>query len=307
MSRAYVVVLNWNRWATTLQCLDALVRIDGDPRVVVVDNGSDDPDGDSILSGRDVDFLQTGRNLGYAGGNNVGIRHALDQGAEYIWILNNDVLPSPDSLSVLVAAADADPSWGALSSRIVTADGYEDVGLIIPEPADRWDPFDRVRYGPVCATDEPEEEVRAVAFLRGPSLLVRSSALNETGLFDERYFHYFEEMDLMERLRRSGWRLGVACTSVVMHEKGATLSYDTPQAHHYLIRNQLLFEDKLFGATPLRVILRHPIRRLRALLALRHLLRGDFRLSIAHARAMSDAMRGRFGHVDLGTAFRQPL
>lgn len=306
MSRAHAVVLNWNRWATTLQCLDALARIDCDLRIVVVDNGSDDPDGDSILSGRDVDFLQTGRNLGYAGGNNVGIRHALDRGAEYIWILNNDVLPSPDSLSVLLAAADADPSWGALSSRIVTSQGHEDVGLIIPEPASRWDPFDRVRYGPVCAEAEPEG-VRAVAFLRGPSLLVRSAALNDAGLFDERYFHYFEEMDLMERLRRSGWRLGVACSSVVMHEKGATLSYDTPQAHYYLIRNQLLFEEKLFGATPVSVILRHPIRRLRAFVALRHLLRGDFRLSIAHARAMSDAVRGRFGPVDLGTAFQRPL
>lgn len=306
MPRAYVVVLNWNRWPTTIRCLDALEGIDGDFRVVVVDNGSDESDGDRILHGRDLDFLQTGRNLGYAGGNNVGIRHALLRGAEYVWILNNDVLPNREALSLLVAAADADDRWGALSSRIVTGEGHEDVGLIIPEPASRWDPFERIQYEPVCADDQPAR-VRAVAFLRGPSLLVRSAALDETGLFDERYFHYFEEMDLMERLRRSGWRLGVACSSVVVHEKGATLSYDTPQAHYYLIRNQLLFEDKLFGASPARVIMRHPIRRVRAFLALRHSLRGDFRLSVAHARAMADAMRGRVGHVDLGAAFRRPL
>jgi GT2 family glycosyltransferase len=306
VKRAYAIVLNWNGWPDTLRCVDALAHCEADLRVVVVDNGSDDSDGDRILDGRDVHFIQTGQNLGYAGGNNVGIRHALTEGAEYVWILNNDVLARSNAFEVLLRAADEDSRWGALSSRIATREGHEDVGLIIPQPAHRWDPFDLIKYEPLCL-GSASSTVREVAFLRGPSLFVRCSALEGTDLFDERYFHYFEEMDLMERLRRNGWRLGVACASIVTHEKGATLSYDTPQAHYYLIRNQLLFERKLFGVNAARVILRHPIRRLRAFLALRSAMRGDFRISIAHARALIDVCRGRAGFVDLGPAFRRPL
>lgn len=111
----------------------------------------------------------------------------------------------------------------------------------------------------------------------------------------------------MERLVRAGWRLGLVPGSRVTHAKGGTLPYDTPQSLYYLHRNHFHFERKLFGAHPIRVVLRHPLRRLRALLALRRTLRGDLRPLTAQARAFTDAIRGRKGRVDLGERYLESL
>jgi GT2 family glycosyltransferase len=127
------------------------------------------------------------------------------------------------------------------------------------------------------------------------------------GFFDESYFHYLEEMDLMERLRRGGWRLGLVRSSIVIHAKGSTLPYTTPQSLYYLHRNHFHYERKLFGRHPVRVVLSHPLLRLRSMLALRHTLRGDLRPLKAQVRALSDAIRGRTGRVDLGVEYLNPV
>jgi GT2 family glycosyltransferase len=302
----YVLVVNWNRWLQTLQCLDVVLGSTYEPfRVVVIDNGSSGAPPTELPPA--VELLQTGRNFGYAGGNNVGIRHALAQEAKYVWILNNDAEPRREALAELVAAAERDPNWGALTSMILLPDGSEDAGLIgrLP-PGERWDPVRRPYPLPVRAAPD-DGAVEEIALLRGPSLLLRSDALGKVGLFDESYFHYLEEMDLMERLVRVGWRLGLVRASRVTHAKGATLPYDTPQSLYYLHRNHFRFEQKLFGAHPMRVVLRHPLRRLRALLALRATLRGDIRPLVAQARAFRDAVRGRTGPIDLGERYLEPV
>jgi GT2 family glycosyltransferase len=301
----YVIVVNWNRWAVTLRCVDAVRRSTYEAfRIIVVDNGSDGSPPSELQAA--VEVVETGANLGYAGGNNVGIRLALSRGASYLWILNNDALPEPDALAALVAAAESDSSWGALTSLIRMPDGSEDGGLIGRLPAgERWDPVRRPFPIPAAATTEAK--VEAIDLLRGPSFLLRTAALDAVGLFDESYFHYLEEMDLMERLVRAGWRLGLVRGSVVTHAKGSTLPFGTPQSLYYLYRNHFHFERKLFGRHPVRVVLRHPVLRLRSMLALRHTLRGDLRPLAAQARAFAHALRGRAGPVDLGESYLEPM
>jgi GT2 family glycosyltransferase len=303
----YVLIVNWNRWATTLRCIELVMQSSYEPfRVLVIDNGSSDPAPAELP--REVELLQAGGNLGFAGGNNLGLRHAFAGGADYVWILNNDAEPEADALARLVAAAESDPSWGALTSRILTAAGLEDTGLVGRLPAgERWDPVHR-RFPelPIDTTGQQDGAVE-IDLLRGPSFLMRADVLAQVGEFDETYFHYLEEMDLMERLVRAGWRLGFVRGSTVRHARGATLAYETPQSLYYLHRNHFRFEQKLFGTHPLRVVARHPLRRLRALLALRATLRGDFRPMAAQVRAFADAFRGRSGPVDLGTRYLEPL
>jgi len=298
----YVLVLNWNRSRETAACVrSVLASTYRRFELLVIDNGSREPAPESFQPG--VDFLQLRENLGYAGGNNIGIRRALERNARYVWILNNDAEAEPDALGALVTAAEADATWGALTSLILTPDGRVDEGLVGALPdGQRWDPVRRPHVVPLRAASG-DGRVEEVALLRGPSLLLRSDALRTAGLFDESYFHYLEEMDLMERLVRAGWRLGLVRASRVTHAKGATLAYDTPQSLYYLHRNHFRFEQKLFGAHPMRVVLRHPIRRLRALLALRATLRGDIRPLVAQARAFRDAVRGRTGPIDLGERY----
>jgi GT2 family glycosyltransferase len=139
----YVLVVNWNRWNETVQCVRAVQQSTYEPaRVVIIDNGSDTPVPDGRLA--EVELVENGANLGYAGGNNAGIRLALERGAAYVWILNNDARPEADALAELVAAAESDSGWGALTSRIRLADGSEDVGLVGRLPrGQRWDPVRR--------------------------------------------------------------------------------------------------------------------------------------------------------------------
>ncbi len=126
-----VVILNWNNAPATLACLDSVAQVEyPNYRVLVVDNGSEDGSVDQIRTvWPEVELLETGANLGYAGGNNVGIRCALAMGAEYICLLNNDVVVEPTFLRELVRAALTDPQVALLGPKIL-APGFS--GLLSP-------------------------------------------------------------------------------------------------------------------------------------------------------------------------------
>src|SRR5712672_2084688 len=118
------ILLNWKGWRDTVACLDALARLDYENlSVIVVDNGSADESVRRIREAApDILVLETGSNLGFAGGNNVGIRHALAQGADYIWLLNNDTKPEPAALAQLVRRAESNSRFGEIGSVLVRAD-----------------------------------------------------------------------------------------------------------------------------------------------------------------------------------------
>lgn len=303
-----VVVLNWNRWPATLACIASLAAIDYERRsIVVVDNGSDDPPSrdETLHLGAD-EFFQTGGNLGYAGGNNLGLRHAVAAGADFAWIVNNDTVAEPSALSHLVAAAAAHPSAGVLTSNVRLAGGRraKDVALSGGPRDAPWNYFGKLR---TISCDGCRHGFHATAGVRGPSLFFRVAALVESGMLDEDYFHYYEEIDLVERVRRKGWSSGLACNAVVAHDAGGTLSYETGQSIYYLFRNYLLFRKKLYRESPLSAPARHPLGFLRYLIAVRHTLRGDLLPLRAHLLAFSDAVRGRHGQRRLGPAFQKRI
>jgi GT2 family glycosyltransferase len=298
----YVVVLNWNAWKETLECLGALDRIEySNHHILVVDNGSTDGSPENISAARDdIELLTTRENLGYAGGNNAGIAHALDNGAEFVWILNNDTRVDRLALAALVEAARADPRCGVLVSRQVR----EDTGQQFTSAYQVENGKEVEIRCESCSSDPPYHPASAV---RGPSMLLRAQPLEEVGLFDERYFHYFEDRDLGERVRRAGWTLGFVCRSVVYHAVGASLPAGSPQAQYYFLRNQLLFRQKLFGEDPLRTIARNPMLLRNGLHLRQSILTRSFRRPAAALLAIFDASRGRTGQRDLGPGFQPGL
>ncbi|MDX6424534.1 MAG: hypothetical protein QOI67_2005 [Gaiellaceae bacterium] len=307
--RVTVVVVNWNRWPETLACVEALSRSVGTRfRVIVVDNASDEAAASHALERvQDVEIVQAGANLGYAGGNNLGLSIALDSGDPYVWVLNNDTVPAPDSMAELVKCMEADPRLGVLTSSVLSPDGDWEPGNAIRVAEPRNWSIDRATGQVVCEGCADAQAGHRADIVRGPSLFFRSAALAEVGVFDERYFHYFEEMDLVERLRRAGWGAALACRSRVVHQHGGTLSHLTPQSMYYLHRNQLLFRKKIYGEGVARGLSTDLLRRLRALGAPRYLLRGEFRVTSAQALGIIDAARGRTGQRDLGPRYRRPV
>lgn len=304
-----VVILNWNRWDATRACIESVAASDYPRRrIVVVDNGSDDPPSaaDVLALGADH-FIQTGANLGYAGGNNEGIRIALDQRADFVWVLNNDTIVEPGAMSELVAAAALDPKIGVLTTNVHALDGRVETDVAFGGTS-RDAPMDFFGTARVLGCDGScRVGLHAARAVRGPSLFFRLTALRAAGPFDEAYFHYYEEVDLVERLWRTDWRAGLACRSVVSHASGTTLPSMTGQAIYYLLRNYLRFRRKLFGESVFEVFARHPVKLPRHVAAARHTLHGEMRPVRAHILALADAVRGRSGRRSLGDLFQEPF
>lgn len=236
MGSVAVVVLNWNGWRDTLRCVASLRTLQGvAAQILVIDNGSTD---DSVPKLRqhlpDLVLLETGVNLGFGGGCNVGIRHALQAGVEYIWLINNDADVAPDTLSTLVGMADADPLLGAVGSVIYEGESTNQVQVWGGGRVNLW-----------LGTSRHRRRPGVVDFVSGASVLLRARALNEVGLFDaDRFFMYWEDTDLGFRLRRAGWALGVATQSRVWHRESSSLGQGSVAWDRYSVQSAVRFLRK---------------------------------------------------------------
>jgi len=233
------VVLNWNNLPDTLECVDSLQRSDySNLAVRVVDNGSrEDPS--AVLHERypNVGVLRNPRNLGYGGGNNVGLKCAIDESAAYILLLNNDVVVAPDCVRRLVAAAEADSRIGMATPKVFYYDRPTDVywegGTVDWKSGDL--PHDS-RGLPVAAGIVKSE------WLTGCSLLVRAATIREVGLLDERYFLYFEDADWSVRAARRGWTNAVVLGAHAWHKVSrSTGGWGNPAVRFYHLRNRYVF------------------------------------------------------------------
>jgi len=217
-----VVVLTWNGEEDTVACLASLQRVHYDNlSVVVVDNGSADRTVPRVRAEfPDVAMLETGANLGFAGGNNVGIRYALDHGADYVFLLNNDTIVDPAVVRHLVDAAEADPSVGVIGPKVFFFSEPDHVwyggGWV-----QRWagasghiglGERDRMNQG------EPLD----TAYVTGCALMARASVLRRVGLLEPAFFIYWEDVDLSFRIRRAGYRVLYAPRAVLWHKVSRT-------------------------------------------------------------------------------------
>ncbi|MBO9474057.1 glycosyltransferase [Shimia sp. R10_1] len=228
------VILNWRTPEMTLKAAEAaaheMAGIDG--QIVIVDNDSGDGSFEQMhaalasahwAQGR-VELVQSGRNGGFGAGNNFGIRHALAQRAyDYIYILNSDAFPGAGSIAALIAHLEDTPDCGFAGSYIHGEDGAPHfTAFRFPsiwselEGAARIGAISRLLSRYVVPLPLPQATKR-VDWLAGASMMMRRQVLEEIGLFDERFFLYFEETDLCLRARRAGWRVDYVRASEVMH------------------------------------------------------------------------------------------
>lgn len=204
-ARVTAVVLNWNGLSDTLACVASLERIE-DPnfRILVVDNGSSVSPHSAIQERFPaVEVLELPSNLGYAGGNNVGIRRALSAGADFVWVLNNDAVVDPACLAELLAAAGRYPRAGVVGAKVLRTD----------DPTRLWVAWGTVTWrqslirlvGENALDDGRFDVEKEVPWVPGCSLLLRREALEEVGTFDESFFAYHEDVDWAARSRDAGW------------------------------------------------------------------------------------------------------
>ncbi len=244
----WVIILNWNGWQDTVECVRSCLDLtSSDFQILVVDNGSTDNSEAMLrsrLAGLDrVSILQTGGNLGFAGGNNVGIRHALSQGADYLWLLNNDTVVDRAALSALVDAAAADHAIGILGSKICFYDRPDHLNTAGGSINWKTGQPSLIGYGE--KDDGRFDRLREVDTVSGCSLFIKREVVEKIGLMDERFFLYFEESDWVVRAGKAGYKVVYAPGSKVLHKVSAsTGGHESPDMKYYMTRNNMLFMKK---------------------------------------------------------------
>jgi GT2 family glycosyltransferase len=236
-----VVVLSWNGREDTLACLASLGRVEADELItIVVDNGSTDGTSDAVRAAYpDTRLVRTERNLGFAEGNNVGMRKALELEAGYVLVLNNDVEVDPAFVRALVEEAARRPDAGALCSKILYADPPD----LIWFAGAGFDPrsgYNGRQRGYRERDDGRFDEVVETDRACGAAMLVPRAVLEAVGVFDPDLFFYSEDTDWSLRARAAGYRHYVVPASRLWHKVSVTSGGEnSPTTLYYGIRNTI--------------------------------------------------------------------
>jgi GT2 family glycosyltransferase len=231
-----VVILSRNGVDHTLECLASLRQSRyRNHFVAVVDNGSTD----SVVRNVRQQFpeahvIETVDNLGFTGGNNVGMGYALGRGADYLWLLNNDTAAPPDTLAQLVALAERHPRIG-MAYPLVTS--YFDHTKSYVTAMD----WERGRGGELLASPT-EAEYSEADYAAGCALFVRSAVARQIGLLDPAFFIYYEDVDWSLRCKKAGYQVVVAWQAHIYHKGTPDQTRQKAPIHwYYYLRNQRRF------------------------------------------------------------------
>lgn len=258
-----IIVLNWNRFEDTKECLLSLAKIEKSNfefEVFVVDNGSYPEEVymlEDLINSLDprnlkVCLVKNKKNLGFAGGNNVGMKIAIKKLADYVLILNNDTYVKKDFLKNLIDVAVSDSKIGALTPKIYFAKGYEyhkvrykkaDLGRVI------WSAGGDIDWSNVYASNHGVDEVdkgqfdqlQETDFATGACVLYKKEALLSSGFFDERFFLYLEDTDLSLRIKKNGFKILYVPNAVIWHKVAQSSYIGSNLNDYYITRNRLLF------------------------------------------------------------------
>jgi GT2 family glycosyltransferase len=250
--RVAVIILTWNRVEDIVTCLESFSEVKYQNReVIVVDNDSADETVETVK--RDFPWttlIVNDDNLGYVGGNNVGIKYALGTEAEYVFILNSDTKMTPDCLDELVKTMQSD-------SRIAIAGAKN---LYLENPAYTWGKYGVLNWGPMLVRthgrfvlDYPEASPQDVDWIIGNGCMMSREALEKVGIFDQDFFQVNEDVDWCLRARALGYRVLYVDKAAIHHKGASSADLSKPIVFSYgyfLGRNAILFARK--HANPLQ-------------------------------------------------------
>jgi GT2 family glycosyltransferase len=240
--KVLILILNWNGKADTIECLSSLASAYPQPlfSTLVVDNGSSD---DSVHAIRaafpDIPIIETKENLGFAGGNNAGIRWALEKSFEWILLLNNDTIAAPDLIKSFLQAAQSKPTikiWGAKIYRYHDRARIDHLGGF-------WNPAkaEFISGANGCFDDGSFETMQSVDYVSGAALMMHRSVPETIGLLEERFFLLWEESDYCARARRAGFEIWTAPQAKIWHKVSASFTGGKPHMHYFWWRNRLFW------------------------------------------------------------------
>lgn len=284
-----VVIVNWNGKKDTLECLGSLKNVS----IIVVDNASFDGSVEAIRKQfPKVEIIQNSENLGFTGGNNVGIKNALNDGADFVWLLNNDTTVDKNALMSLINVFD-DASVGVAGSKIYFSadrefhkDRYKksELGNVL------WYAGGLIDWQNMYASHRGVDEVdhgqydqlEETPFITGCSMMVKKEVFEKIGFLDEKFFAYLEDLDFCLRAKSAGYKLLYVPRSIVWHKNASASGVGSDTHQYYMTRNRLLVGMRY---APLRTKIA--------------LLKEGMRFTFLRRRAYFDALLGRYGKQNI--------
>jgi GT2 family glycosyltransferase len=298
MAQPYVVIviLNTNRRTDTLACLSSLAQSTHHHyQVIVLDNDSSDGSVAAIRTAFPrVQIIELTQNLGYAGNNNVGIEAALVQGADWVFVLNEDTVVDPACIAALVQVGERDARTGILGPMVY----HHDEPNMIQSAGGRLGRYWQSLH---IAKDEPDlgqfQEPQRVEWVSGCGIFVRRAVIEQVGMLDARFFYYWEETEWCVRASHAGWRI-VHVPQAKLWHKGVQRNYQPkPSLTYYSTRNRLLLLSKHHAPTIARVHVWFQIVRTLASWSLRPKWRSMVEHRNAMWRGMLDFLYQRWGQM----------
>jgi GT2 family glycosyltransferase len=267
MKQIFISLLNFNGKENTLDCLKSLEKVKTDNfklTVVVADNAPADNSG--LLFSKyksdiyDFKFIQNEKNLGFSGGQNVAIKYALTNKADYILILNNDTYVDHNFLNELLKAAESDGGVGIFVPKIYFAPGFEfhkerylakEKGKVLWYAGGEMDWANVIgHHRGVDELDKGQyDRIEETELATGCCMLIKKEVFERTGLFDDNYFLYYEDSDLTMRARKMGFKIKYVPSSMIWHKNaGSAGGSGSELQDYYITRNRLFFGFKYASA-----------------------------------------------------------
>lgn len=272
-----VVILNYKSAELTINCVTSVMKSTyKNICIYVLDNGSEDLLEEKIKDFKYINFIQNKKNLGFAGGNNVGIRKALEDGAEYVFILNPDTTVEKDTIEKLLK--------GEMKYRagIVCPKIYFSNSKIIWFAGKVLD-LDNVLGNHIGVNEDDRGQFDKDSVINdatGAAMLIRRDVFTKIGLFDERFFLYYEDSDFSYRAIQAGYKIMYIYSAVVYHKNAQSTGLGSPLQDYYITRNRLLFAAKFLSFRTRFALFREALR--------------NFNNPI-RKKAFFDFLMGRFG------------
>ena len=251
-----LIILNYNGLNDTLACLESLEVVEADNNsleTIVVDNNSSDGSQEALSMIKNIIFIKNDKNFGFSGGNNTGIKYALNKGSDFVILLNNDTIVEKSFVKNLVRAAN---KADIISPKIYFAKGYEfhkkrysekDLGKVIWYAGGKIDWQNVIgKHVGVDAVDKGQFSKSAITdFATGACMLVKREVFEKIGFFDEKYFLYLEDMDLCVRAKKAGFKILFEPRAAIWHKNAASIGGSGSSLQdYYFTKSRLLFAFK---------------------------------------------------------------
>lgn len=229
------ILVNWNNWRDTADCLTSLALQDyPDLRVIVVDNASTN---DSLVQLQSAHpwatYIANPENLGFPKACNIGAHHILAAGANYLWFLNNDTVAPPDTTSQLVTTAQSNPQAGVIGAVLRYAHNPSQIQAWGGGQVDLWSAYNWHYLAPTAFGPR--------SYITFASAFIPRACYDQLGGLFEGVFMYFEDADFCLRAQQAGWKLAVAPNTAILHKEGGSTTGRSPRLDRIITLSGLTF------------------------------------------------------------------